>query len=64
MHIYCGVFIESGKSIIVPWESGSQNSRFKFHIFYFLQEQAVKKKYGGIMPKKPPLISKVVLNWK
>ncbi|KAE9617074.1 putative endosulphine [Lupinus albus] len=22
------------------------------------QEEAVKKKYGGIMPKKPPLISK------
>lgn len=22
------------------------------------EEQAVKKKYGGIMPKKPPLISK------
>lgn len=23
------------------------------------QEASVKKKYGGIMPKKPPLISKV-----
>ncbi|CAA3027403.1 ribosome biogenesis erb1 isoform X2 [Olea europaea subsp. europaea] len=28
------------------------------HFFSFLQEEAVKKKYGGIMPKKPPLISK------
>lgn len=26
----------------------------------FVQEEVVKKKYGGIMPKKPPLISKVI----
>lgn len=26
-----------------------------------VQEAAIKKKYGGIMPKKPPLISKVLL---
>ncbi|XP_031383855.1 uncharacterized protein LOC116197757 isoform X3 [Punica granatum] len=26
------------------------------------EEAAVKKKYGGIMPKKPPLISKVIYN--
>lgn len=24
-----------------------------------LQEEAIKKKYGGMLPKKPPLISKV-----
>jgi len=23
------------------------------------QEEAIKKKFGGLMPKKPPLISKV-----
>lgn len=27
---------------------------------FFLQEAAVKKKYGGLLPKKPPLISKVL----
>jgi hypothetical protein len=30
-----------------------------FTVNLFLQEDAVKKKYGGRLPKKPPLISKV-----
>lgn len=30
-----------------------------FAVNLFLQEAAVKKKYGGMLPKKPPLISKV-----
>lgn len=28
-------------------------------VCFILQEEVVKKKYGGLMPKKPPLISKV-----
>lgn len=31
-----------------------------FAVNLFLQEEAVKKKYGGMLPKKPPLISKVI----
>lgn len=25
-----------------------------------MQEEIIKKKYGGLLPKKPPLISKVI----
>lgn len=28
-------------------------------LFCLLQEEIMKKKYGGLLPKKPPLISKV-----
>lgn len=34
-----------------------------FFICFILQEEVVKKKYGGLMPKKPPLISKVALTF-
>lgn len=30
-----------------------------FFVYTYMQEEVVKKKYGGILPKKPPLISKV-----
>lgn len=33
--------------------------RVSFAVNLFMQEQAIKKKYGGMLPKKPPLISKV-----
>jgi hypothetical protein len=26
----------------------------------YAQEQSIKKKFGGLIPKKPPLISKVL----
>lgn len=38
-------------------------SQTNFELFllflYFWQEEAIKKKYGGMLPRKPPLISKV-----